>query len=316
MKCLIAGGAGFIGSHIAEKLLAAGHSVTVLDGFMPRTSGNQGNLLGIADSIQLIPVPVEKFADLKVIVAGMDVIIDSMGWTCHRLALADPLYDVALNVQSHLHLLQAIESGSSKRFIYLGSRGQYGNPKVASVDENTPMVPEDVQGINKLGAESFVRIFSKLKKMPAISLRFGNCFGPRQPVHGDDIGLVGSFIRDLIADREVELFGEKRKRSIIYVEDVAEAVLRCAELPDVNGFDAFNIAGHDIALEGLLACIIEFAQKGSYKIREFPEEIKIIDVGNAEFCGKKLNERLGGIIPSPVESSLKKTVKYFQEAFS
>jgi nucleoside-diphosphate-sugar epimerase len=316
MKCLVAGGAGFVGSHVVEKLVCSGHSVVVLDGLMPRTGGRWENLASVMDSVQFIDQPVEKFPALPSLVAEVDVIIDCMGWTCHRLALADPLYDMALNINSHIPLLNAIEAGSSKYFIYLGSRGQYGNPRVTHITEETPTVPEDVQGINKLAAESFVRVMSKLKKIPALSLRFGNCFGPRQPVSGDDIGLVGSFLRDVLQGRVVELYGKNRTRPVIYAEDVAAAVLQCAELRPAAGFEAFNLAGHDVVLEELLACLIRTAAQGSYAMRDFPEEIKKIDVGNAEFCGDKLRARLGGLRITPLETSLANTVAYFRKALA
>lgn len=316
MKCLILGGAGFIGSHVVEKFVQGGHIVTVLDGLLPRTGGRRENLATVADKIRFLDQPIEKIPDLPALVSGMDVIVDCMGWTCHRLALADPLYDVALNVSSHLPLLQAIEEGSGKCFIYLGSRGQYGNPKVSRITEETATLPEDVQGVNKLAAESLVRIMAKLKKIPALSLRFGNCFGPRQPVAGDDIGLVGSFLRDVLQGRVVELYGKNRTRPVIYSEDVAAAVLQCAELRPAAGFEAFNLAGHDVALEELLACLIRTAAQGSYTMRDFPEEIKKIDVGNAEFCGDKLRARLGGQQVTSLETSLAHTVAYFRKALS
>lgn len=314
MKCLVAGGAGFVGSHVVEQLVRAGHPVVVLDGLLPRTGGRRENLASVANSIRFIDQPVEKVSALPSLLTEMDVIIDCMGWTCHRLALADPLYDVALNVSSHLPLLQAIKEGSGQRFIYLGSRGQYGNPKVTRINEETPMVPEDVQGVDKLTAESLVRVMAKLKKIPALSLRFGNCFGPRQPVAGDDIGLVGSFLRDLLQGRVVELYGKNRTRPVIYAEDVAAAVVRCAELHPAAGLEAFNLAGHDVALEELLACLIRTAGQGSYTMRDFPEEIKKIDVGNAEFCGDKLRARLGGLHVTGLETSLAHTVEYFRKA--
>jgi UDP-glucose 4-epimerase len=316
MKCLVAGGAGFIGSHIAEKFVRSGHEVVVLDGLLPRTGGRLENISSLASSIRLIDRPIEQIQDLPALVATTDVIVDCMGWTCHRLALADPLYDLALNVSSHIPLLQAIGNGSGKFFIFLGSRGQYGSPNVARVNEDTPAIPEDVQGIHKLAAESLVRVMAKLKDFNAISLRFGNCFGPRQPVSGEDIGLVGTFVRDVLQGRTVELYGKNRIRPIIYIEDVAAAVLKCAQMRPVDGFQVFNLAGHDIILEKLLACLIRTAAQGSYTMRDFPTHIKKIDIGNAEFDGEKLRTRLGGLPITPVEAALVPTLAYFREALA
>ena len=103
---------------------------------------------------------------------------------------------------------------------------------------------------------------------------------------------------------------------MIYAEDVAAAVVRCVALRPAVGFEIFNLAGHDVALEKLLACLIQTAAQGSYTMRDFPEEIKKIDVGNAEFCGDKLRARLGGQQVTDLATSLAHTVAYFRKALS
>ena len=112
-----------------------------------------------------------------------------MGWTSHNAALQDPAYDLSLNIGAHLSLLKALKA-TPRSAIYLGSRAQYGRPNVVEITEETPMIPEDVQGLHKVAAEGHFRIASKFG-LPAVSLRFPNCFGERMPSQGDDIGLIG-----------------------------------------------------------------------------------------------------------------------------
>ncbi len=313
MNCLIAGGAGFIGSHIAERFVRAGDQVTVIDGLLPRTGGRRENLEALLPEIRLIDSPIEQVQDLLGLVAQNDLIVDCMGWTCHRLAIRDPLYDMQLNVGSHLSLINAIASGSRKKIISLGSRGQYGNPNVEVITEEVPSDPQDVQGTHKQAAESNWRIFSKIKALNVVSLRFGNCFGPRQPVAGDDIGLIGLFIRDLLKGAEIELFGSGRRRPVIFAPDIAEAVFLCAK-SSFHGFEMFNLAGEDVILEDLLDRLIREIRQGSYKFKEFPAEVKSIDVGNATFCGAHFETRFGRMQKTSVETGIKKTVDYFRES--
>ena len=313
MKCLIAGGAGFIGSHIAARFIQAGHKVMVVDGLLGRTGGRRENLVGLLPGIQFFDMPVERLANLAGLIAENDLLVDCMGWTCHRLALQDPLYDMHLNIGSHLALINAIPHGSGKKVISLGSRGQYGNPKVERITEVTPSNPEDIQSSHKQAAESNWRVFSRIKGFAVISLRFGNCFGRRQPVRGEDIGMIGGFIRDLLQGRRVELFGTGRRRPVIYAGDVAEAELLCAQMP-FQGSQFFNLTGQDVVLEGLLDLLIREVGQGSYHLRESPAEIKSIDVGNAAFCGDRLETFLGSVPRTSLETGIKRTVEYFRKA--
>lgn len=311
MKCLIAGGAGFIGSHITARFCRAGHVVTVVDGLLPRTAGRRENLAGLLPDIRFLDTPVEQVPDLAGLVAENDLIIDCMGWTCHRLALHDPLYDLQLNVGSHLALSNALAHGSGKKIISLGSRVQYGNPRTEMITEETPSLPQDVQGAHKQAAETNWQVFSKIKGCDVISLRFGNCFGPNQPATGEDIGLIGSFIRDLLQGREIELFGRGRRRPVIYAGDVAEAVWLCAQT-SFQGFHMFNLAGTDVVLEDLLDLLIRETGRGSYRLKEFPPEVKSIDVGNATFSGRRLEQFLGHVPLTSLETGIKTTVDYFR----
>ncbi|HXR47218.1 MAG TPA: NAD-dependent epimerase/dehydratase family protein [Candidatus Limnocylindrales bacterium] len=311
MKCLIAGGAGFVGSHVTARFVQAGHEVTVMDGLLPRTGGRRENLAGLLSDIRFLDMPVEQAPDLAGLVAESDLLVDCMGWTCHRLALQDPLYDMQLNIASHLALVDAIAHSSGKTVISLGSRGQYGNPKVKTITEETPSNPQDIQGSHKQAAESNWQIFSRIKGFAGISLRIGNCFGPRQPVEGEDIGLIGTFIRDLLQGREIELFGAGRRRPVIYAGDVAEAVYLCAQ-SSFQGFQIFNLAGADVVLEELLELLIREIGQGAYKLREFPPEIKSIDTGNAAFSGDRLETFLGRLPLTPLEAGIKETIDYFR----
>ena len=313
MKCLIAGGAGFIGSHIAAGFVQAGHEVTVVDGLLPRTGGRRENLAGLLPGIQFFDMPVERVSNLAGLVAENDLLVDCMGWTCHHLALQDTFYDMELNIGSHLALINAIAQGSGKRVISLGSRGQYGNPKVERITEATPSNPQDIQASHKQAAESDWHVFSRIKGFAVISLRFGNCFGPRQPVRGKDIGLVGGFIRDLLQGRQIELFGTGRRRPVIYAGDVTEAVYRCAQA-SFHGFQMFNLAGADVILEDLLELLIREIGQGAYKFREFPLEARVIDVGNAAFSGRRLETFLHGVPLTSLEAGIKRTVEYFRRA--
>jgi len=310
---LILGGAGFIGSNISRKYVTEGHRVTIIDGLLKFTGGNKNNIKEILPQVDFICSKVEKVNNLSKLIGENEIIIDCMGWTAHRLGIKNPRYDLELNTISHLAVIEAIPDNKNIKVIYLGSRGQYGNPlKCKEIVEDTSMLPIDIQGVNKLSAESYYRIFAKIKGINVISLRFSNCFGEGQPRKGEDIGLVGSFIRDVILGKKILLYGNNRKRELIYVGDLVAAVFKLSTR-EIHGFQAFNLSGQLLPIEKLIKAIIKCVDSGSYAIMPLPQEIKNIDNGNIRLNGRKLVKKIGKIAMTDLNKALLSTIKYFKE---
>lgn len=309
---LIFGGAGFIGSNIAQRFCDEGYMVTVVDGFLPETGGCKRNLKGIISNINLIESRIEDVDNLPEVVRGNDLIVDCMAWTSHHSAIDEPLYDLKLNAESHLYLLKCLKGCTGKHIIYLSSRGVYGNPQVDEITEETAMMPEDIQGIHKLTAESYYRVYSRIYGFNVISLRLSNCFGANQPVEGRDIGLLGGFVRDILSNRDIEIFGRKRRRFLVYVKDLSDAVFKLSER-QFRGFEPFNIGGIETYIEELAELLIGITGQGSYSIKEMPLEVKNMDIGNAAFSEAKLRVFLGGIQNTDLKIALSSTVSYFKE---
>ncbi|OHD14644.1 MAG: hypothetical protein A2Y41_05915 [Spirochaetes bacterium GWB1_36_13] len=312
MKILILGGAGFIGSNIAKLFVEQDYKVTIIDGILKNTGGNKINLKAIEKKINFIPKRIEEICNLEEILDSHDLIIDCMAWTSHKAALENPLYDIELNIASHVYYLNKIKSDAKTKIIYLGSRGQYGNPSVKEITEETYMVPEDVQGINKLAAEQYFRLYAKLKNLNIASIRFPNCFGENQPYQSDDIGLIGGFVRDLFQNKKIEVYGDARKRYIVYVKDLAKLLINIAKT-DIKGFQAFNFSGYQITIEELVVNLIKIIGKGSYEKKELPPEIKAIDIGDALFNDEKIKEIVKEFKLTNLSIALEKTISYFKE---
>ena len=162
-----------------------GFRVTAVDGLLPRTSGNRANL-----ALEQRQHRIHKAAGggLRVaarpVIRVCDLVVDAMGWTSHSEAFADPQYDLALNVASHLAVIRALPAALPRKLIYLGSTHQYGRVAQGPVAETQPLDPVDVQGVHKAAAEHHYRIAAERHGFPVISLRFGNTFGPGQPLRG------------------------------------------------------------------------------------------------------------------------------------
>jgi UDP-glucose 4-epimerase len=308
---LILGGAGFVGSHIVARFVEGGRPVIVIDGCIDRTFGREENLIPYINKVDFIKARIQDVQDFDKIIGESEYIIDSMGWTSHNQAIQDPFYDLKINVESHLHVIKTLQKSPRKQIIYLGSRGQYGSPGLPEIDESAAMNPADIQGIHKLAAESAYRVYSNLLDFDAVSLRFPNCYGPNQPVEGEDIGLIGSFIRDLLRSKTIKIFGKNRRRQIVYVKDIAEAIFRLCKVP-FRGFEAYNYGGPCVLLEKLAGELIAIIGKGKYERREMPRRLMNTDMGNAIMKCEKIKSITGDLPFTELRHSLIETVHYFE----
>jgi nucleoside-diphosphate-sugar epimerase len=318
---LILGGAGFIGSHIAERFHAEGWSIVVIDSINERTSARRENLSGV-QGITLIDKTIETVENLDEYISAADIVIDAMAWTAHLLALHEPEFDHRLNQASHLHVATALARHPAKQLLFLSSRGVYGafvgDVHTNEITEETPLLPEDIQGVHKLAAESYYRIYAKLYKYSVVSLRFGNCFGERMPTHGKDIGLIGGFIRDVLEGRAIEIFGTHRSRPVVYVQDVVEYVWRIAAQGGFDApFTAYNLNGQNIGIHTLAQQIVDSCASegitGECIVKPLPHEIKTIDIGSTPVNCDKIKAATGFTPSDDWTQAMKRTVEHFKQ---
>ena len=314
MKILVAGGAGFIGSHIVEQLFSAGHRVAVVDGLLPRTGGAASNLTHL-HGVTLVTEAVETSRGLSRLLADTDVTIDCMGWTQHLSALKEPSYDLHLNLLSHVCLIEALKQSSCRKVIYLGSRSQIGNPATTIISDDAPRHPVDVQGIHKTAAESHYRLFAEFSGAKVVSTIIGNTFGERMSLCGDDIGLVGGFLRDAFHNRCILVYGSGRSREFTYAPDLAKIIARLCRT-DWSGFQSVNVPGCSVDIESFVQMVVQSFGRGQYRVEELPAQIKSIDIGHATLCRKKVHDWLGDLDSTPITSAVAETVQYVERCTS
>ena len=241
-KALITGGAGFIGSHVADRFLHAGWRVEIVDNL---SSGRRENLPAAAGFTEMdIGTP-----DARSMVrgGGFDAICHLAAQIDVRKSVADPVFDARTNVVGTLNLFQGVvESGRRTRFIFSSTGGAlYGDFSAPPSGEESPKEPDAPYGASKLAAEYYLAAAARLYGLDLIALRYANVYGPRQDPHGE-AGVVAIFCGRILEGRPLTAFGDgKQTRDYVFVEDVARANLAAAtaELPPVAGVDAraFNI---------------------------------------------------------------------------
>jgi UDP-glucose 4-epimerase len=262
-KALVTGGAGFIGSHVADLFLERGYSVDIMDNFSsgrrenvdPRVTVHEVDIRSPEAARIVVETPFDAIAHLA---AQIDV----------RKSVADPLFDLSVNIGGTVNLAEALRSsgrGGRTRFVFSSTGGAlYGDFVEPPNVEDYPKDPESPYGIAKLGAEYYLAYFARLHGLDAAVVRYANVYGPRQDPHGE-AGVVSIFCGRILEGRPLTVYGDgSQTRDYVYVGDVAEATFLAATrpLPKPERLDvrAFNVGtGVETSVTRLAEALCEAA---------------------------------------------------------
>src|SRR3954466_9150181 len=239
---LVTGGAGFIGSHVAELFLSKGYDVVIVDDL---STGKAENIPAKAKFHEL-GVNSPQFADL-VRKGRFDVIVHLASQMDVRHSVADPIHDATINILGTLNLMEALrKSGARSRVVFSSTGGVlYGDFTTPPNVETFPKDPESPYAISKLSVEHYLAYYGRVHDQEAVAVRFGNVYGPRQDPHGE-AGVVAIFCGRILGDKPLTIFGDGlQTRDYVYGGDVARSVWLAATkpLPERGRLDAraFNI---------------------------------------------------------------------------
>lgn len=227
MKSLVTGGAGFIGSHLVEALLALGHDVTVLDNFSTGRPENLDHVKGKVEIVECdLAIPGDWMRRLK-----------KTDWVFHLAALADIVPSIQnpeayfrANVDGTFNILQACNSAGVNRFVYTASSSCYGIPDKYPTSEAAEIRPQYPYALTKRLGEELVMHWAQLYKLPAVSLRFFNVYGTRSRTSGTYGAVFGVFLAQKLAEQAFTVVGDgNQTRDFTYVTDVARALISAAQ---------------------------------------------------------------------------------------
>jgi len=235
MKILVSGGAGFIGSHVVDAYLAAGHDVVVLDDL---SSGSRDN---VDPAARLYQVDIRSPEVAGIFEAERPAVVNHHAAQASvRRSVEDPVFDADVNVLGSLNLLVCGRRFGVRRIVYASSGGAaYGDTGVMPTPEDQPARPASPYGVSKVTVEQYLACWEALYGMSALTLRYANVYGPRQSPHGE-AGVVAIFTGRLLGGQPAVINGDGlQTRDYVYVGDVARANLRALERPEVSG--VYNI---------------------------------------------------------------------------
>ena len=312
-SALITGGLGFIGSNLARRLAGCGAKVLLVDSLVPEYGGNLFNIAGIEDRVKVNISDVRDRYSLKYLVQGQDFIFNLAGQTSHLDSMEDPETDLAINCAAQLSILETCRKHSpGVKLVFASTRQIYGRPNYLPVDEEHPLNPVDVNGINKMAAEFYHTLYSNVHGLRACVLRLTNTIGPRMRVRDARQTFVGVWIRQLLEGRPIEVWEGRQLRDFTYVEDVVDALLAAALSEEGNG-RAFNLGGDPaISLRDLAAMMIELNGTGTVNVRTFPAERKKIDIGDYYSDFQRIRAAFGWEPRTPLRDAIARTLEYYR----
>jgi UDP-glucose 4-epimerase len=253
MRILVTGGAGFIGSHLAQALVAQGHRVRVLDNFY---SGRLENLREVRRDLELLRGDCADPATARRAVRGVEVVYHQAAVPSVARSILDPVLSQRANASATVSLLSACRDAGVRRFIYAGSSSVYGDRAGRAKREDMEPRPLSPYAVSKLAGELFLGVFARLHGMETLTLRYFNVFGPRQDPGSPYSGVISQFVTSLLRGRTPVIYGDGlQSRDFTYVANVVDANLRALRAPGLRG-QAVNVAmGRSVTLGQLLRAV-------------------------------------------------------------
>lgn len=308
MHILVTGGAGFIGSHLAAALVAAGHQVRALDDL---SSGHRENLAGLP--VELIVGNVGEMAAVETAVTGIDLIFHQAALASVPRSIKEPQLNYKSNVAGTFNVFEAARQAGIKRIVYASSAAVYGQLPGLPKREDSPLQLLTPYAAAKSMGENLAASYNAAYGMEIVSLRYMNIFGPRQDPASPYSGVLSIFCQAVVDGSGVTIFGDgEQTRDYVYISDVVQANLRAAAVPfdRISDSPVYNVgSGQQTSLNEIIALLSQLAGRPipvTYQMERFGDiRHSLADIRLAQ-------EKLGFRAETAVLTGLEKTLAWFQ----
>ena len=305
---LVTGGAGFIGSHLAEELLRRGHRVRVADSLVTGKRSNLEHLTGV----EFLEGDVADLEFAREAVDGCEYVLHQAAMPSVPRSIADPLTSHRANVEGTFNMLLAARDARVKRLVFAGSSSAYGDTPTLPKHEEMPNNPLSPYALQKVIGEQYLQMFTRLYGLETVTIRYFNVFGPRQDPTSPYSGVISVFATALLEHRAPLIFGDGgQTRDFTYIANVVDGVLRACEAPGASG-QIINVAtGGRISLNQLFE---EMRTLIGADVRPKYERDRPGDVRDSQADITKARTVLGYAPTVSFEDGLKATVDWYRTA--
>jgi len=305
---LVTGGAGFIGSHLAEELIRRGHRVRVADSLI---TGKRANLAHLPD-VEFLQGDLAEGDVARRAVEGMDYVLHQAAIPSVPRSVEDPVSSNRANIDATLNVLVAARDAKVKRVVYAGSSSAYGNQPTLPKIETMPTAPLSPYALQKLVAEQYCQLFTELYGLETVTTRYFNVFGPRQDPSSPYSGVISLFINAMSAGRMPTICGDgEQTRDFTYVANVVDGVLRAVDAPNASG-EVVNVAtGGRISLNQLFEAVCRITGAQGEPTYAPP---RAGDVKDSQADISKAKQLLGYAPVVSFDEGLAHTVRWFKES--
>ena len=303
---LVTGGAGFIGSHLAEELVRRGERVRVADSLI---TGKRQNLSHLPE-VEFIEGDLADADVARRAVEGMDYVLHQAAIPSVPRSVQDPITSNRANIDAALNVLVAARDAGVRRVVYAGSSSAYGDTPTLPKVETMPTAPLSPYALQKLVAEQYCQMFTKLYGLETVTIRYFNVFGPRQDPSSPYSGVISLFISALAEGRQPTIYGDGgQTRDFTYVANVVDGVLRACHASEASG-EVINVAtGGRISLNELFQTLRSLT---GAKVEPIYQETRAGDVRDSQADIGKARRLLGYEPSVGLADGLQKTFEWFR----
>jgi UDP-glucose 4-epimerase len=310
VEYLVTGGAGFIGSNIAEHLVRSGKSVRVFDNFL---TGKRRNVANFERDAEILEGDLRDPEQVRRAVTGVRCVLHLAALPSVPRSIAEPQLAHDINVTGTLNLLIAARDAGCRRLVFSSSSSVYGDSPTLPKHEGMPPAPLSPYAVHKLTGEHYCRIFWKLYGLETVSLRYFNVFGPRQDPKSEYAAVIPKFITAILQDRQPTIFGDgTQSRDFTFIQNIIEANLAAASAPDPALGEAINVAcGDRISLLDLVQTINRAVSKNIPPVLAAPRPGDIL---HSQAANAKARQLLGWTPRVSFADGIKKTIAWYEES--
>ncbi len=304
---IVTGGAGFIGSHIVERLLQEGHRVRVIDNF---STGKRENLASFSGNLEVHEVSITDRDAITPIFRGVDYVFHEAALASVPRSVANPLATNETNVTGTLNVLLAARDSGVKRVIYAASSSAYGEVDAEAQVETMPPNPVSPYGVSKLAGEFYCKAFTEVYGLETVALRYFNVFGPRQDETSEYAAVIPRFISAMMANQPPTIYGDGRQsRDFTYIDNAVHGNMLAVKAPGVAG-EVMNLAvGGSVSL---LALVEKLNQLLGTSLQPIHAPARLGDIRFSQADVSKAVELLDFAPVASFDTGLARTIDWFK----